>query len=182
MNSSFALARYSVLPCMNARLISTTSSIPMMYTRLVSLNSAMNCPTMAGITLRMACGSEMSIVVCQPGSPSARAASAWPGCSACSPPRMFSAMYAALNSVITTAARNSEFCGKFSGNASGTSTCDMNSSVMSGTPLNTSMNTMHISFTTGSWLLRPSASAIPMGRLITMPATASSRFSISPPQ
>ena len=80
------------------------------------------------------------------------------------------------------AARNSEFCGKFSGNARGTRTCDMNSNVMSGTPRKTSMKTTHSSFTTGSWLRRPSASAMPMGRLRTIPATASSRFSIRPPQ
>ena len=79
MNNSCALFRNSALPWMNARLISTTSSIPMMYTKLVSLNRAMNWPTMAGITLRMACGREMNMVVCQPGRPSDRAASACPG-------------------------------------------------------------------------------------------------------
>ena len=95
---------------------------------------------------------------------------------------MFSAMYAELNMVITTAARNSEFCGKSSGNASGTSVCDMNSSVIRGTPRNISMKATQSSFTTGRLLRRPSASAIPMGRLRLIPPTARIRFSVSPPQ
>ena len=91
-------------------------------------------------------------------------------------------MYAELNSVMTIAARSTEFSGKSSGNASGTSTCDMNSSVIKGTPRNTSMNTTHSTFTTGRLLRRPSASAMPMGRLSVMPLIASSRLSIRPPQ
>ena len=58
----------------------------------------------------------------------------------------------------------------------------MNSNVISGTPRNTSMNTTHTIFTTGRSLRRPSASATPRGRLRVMPATDSSRFSVSPPQ
>ena len=58
----------------------------------------------------------------------------------------------------------------------------MNSSVISGTPRNTSINVTHSSFTTGRALRRPRASATPSGRQSTIPATASSRFSISPPQ
>ena len=79
-------------------------------------------------------------------------------------------------------ARSSELVGKSSGKASGTSTWDMNSSVIRGTPRNTSMNTTHSSLTTGRLLRRPKARAMPMGKLITIPATANSRFSISPPQ
>ena len=91
-------------------------------------------------------------------------------------------MYAELNSVITTAARNRELVLKSSGKASGTSTCDMNSRVISGTPRNTSMNTTHSSLTTGRLLRPPSARAMPMGKLNEIPAMASSRFSVSPPQ
>ena len=44
------------------------------------------------------------------------------------------------------------------------------------------MKAMHSSFTTGRLLRRPRASAMPRGRHSTIPATASSRFIISPPQ
>ena len=53
---------------------------------------------------------------------------------------------------------------------------------MSGTPLKTSMNRTHSVLRITSWLRRPRASPIPMGKLTTMPANASNRFSINPPQ
>ena len=44
------------------------------------------------------------------------------------------------------------------------------------------MNTMHSSFNTCRWLRRPKANPMPIGKLRLMPATASSRLSIIPPQ
>ena len=91
-------------------------------------------------------------------------------------------MYAELKSVITTPAFSSELRGNVSGNASGTMCWDMNSSVISGTPRRISMNPTHTVLRTGRWLRRPSASAIPMGKLSVIPAPASIRLSVSPPQ
>lgn len=166
---------------MVTRPISTRSNIPMMNTRLVSLNSPMDCPTIAGMMFRIPCGRVMNRVVCQSRSPSAFPASFCPGGTAAIPPRTFSAMYAELNSVIVIAARYSSSMDIDSGNVSGNMCLDMNSSVMSGTPRTSSMKPTQKILMNGSLLLRPSARSTPIGNEHTIPNTASNRFNISPP-
>jgi len=68
------------------------------------------------------------------------------------------------------------------GRNSGSITLAMNSTVTSGTPRHNSMKTMDAVRTTGSSERRPSASRMPSGSEITMPVTATTRVTSSPPQ
>ncbi len=69
----------------------------------------MNCPTIAGITARSACGSTMNASVFVVPNPSACAASTCPLGTACRPPRIVSARYAAEKSVMAMNARITRF-------------------------------------------------------------------------
>ena len=58
----------------------------------------------------------------------------------------------------------------------------MNSTVTSGTPRHNSMNAIDAERMTGSSDLRPSASRMPSGSENTMPVTATTSVTVSPPQ
>jgi len=158
------------------------SLIPIITTRVVSLNKLINCPAMAGSTARNAWGNTINTVVFKLLIPRAFAASICPRGTDCKPPRTFSAEYAALKTVTAIRARTRRSIRDSTGKNKARMMENIKRIVTSGTPRITSMKMVENPLNTGRSERRPKAKATPKGKESNIPPAASKKVTNNPPQ